>query len=373
MSPMANSTPRLGSINRSADRRSSSADDSAAGGLRRPGGRVGVAVQEDRRGQRRLAGSITGDRVEVGADHGRELVDVADARQPLVGVVQPGRPPLAGRWAIAGSHPNSPRGEHLDTHHPLPGRVGFRRTGRAGRPTPAHCPAETRRPESSHRPSAAGRVDARHSCRAGQPPAAAGSATRPWSNGRRSATSPSSPWPSPPRRSRTDATAGDERQRLRSCDVALRAGRERDVADRRTRARGWCDGCRCRRRAGERTCQHHGDRGRNPTPIHARRVYEPRAGSIRRCVRPGCRRRRSSTVGAPGDGRRHRSWEPVRGCGPAAGWRSRLRPGCPWGPALSPEWIGQRSVAQQPIRTSPLVVVMLMSPSQRSTQVARVR
>ena len=42
-------------------------------------------MQEDRRGESRLARLVARDRVEVGADHRRVAVHVADARQPFAG------------------------------------------------------------------------------------------------------------------------------------------------------------------------------------------------------------------------------------------------------------------------------------------------
>ncbi len=59
--------------------------DAATGGLAGPGSGIRVAVQEDRRGQRRLAGHVSRDRVEVGPDDGSVTVDVAEASQPLIG------------------------------------------------------------------------------------------------------------------------------------------------------------------------------------------------------------------------------------------------------------------------------------------------
>ena len=41
-------------------------------------------MQEDGCGKSWLAGVVAGDRIEVGADHRRMAVHVADARQPFV-------------------------------------------------------------------------------------------------------------------------------------------------------------------------------------------------------------------------------------------------------------------------------------------------
>ena len=112
---MANCTPRLGSIKRSANRdrrRPGRRSRSSASTIRRG---VGVAVQEDRRGERRLAGGIAGDRVEVGADHR----GVTRRRRRCPSATRRASAPRAstsvGTSGVAAWRPSSPRGERRGT------------------------------------------------------------------------------------------------------------------------------------------------------------------------------------------------------------------------------------------------------------------